>query len=169
MGRLGRDPEFLKEVEVPVSTFILGQAQKHLSSVGCQKNYFLQFILTGKFNTAFPNYTRKEAFEKIKSNIEKITIYNGLAEAAFKEYNGFNKFNLSNIFEYMSPEVFKSVSEDLVKNGEPGSRYAYWNLMVPRKMSEIIPALTHDAEKAKRLTQIDNGFFYGNFMIDVKS
>jgi S-adenosylmethionine-diacylglycerol 3-amino-3-carboxypropyl transferase len=169
MGRLGRDREFLKEVEVPVSTFILGQAQKHLSSVSCQNNYFLQFILTGKFNTSLPNYARKDAFEKIKSNIERITIYNGLAEAAFKEFQGFNKFNLSNIFEYMSPEIFRSVSESLVENGQPGSRYAYWNLMVPRKMWEIVPKLIHDQGNSIRLTGVDNGFFYGSFLIDMKS
>jgi S-adenosylmethionine:diacylglycerol 3-amino-3-carboxypropyl transferase len=169
MGRLGRDPQFLKEVDIPVSTFILDKAKRHLSSIHCQKNYFLQFILTGKFNTAFPHYARKDVFETIKSRIDRIITYQGFAEAAFKEYQRFNKFNLSNIFEYMNPEIFRSVSENLVDNGQPGSRYAYWNLMVPRKMSELVPQLTSDSANAERYVENDNGFFYGNFMIDIKS
>ncbi len=168
MGRFGRDPEFLKEVDVPVPTFILRQAQKHLKSVDCQNNYFLQFILTGKFSTALPHYARKENFEKIKSRIDRITIYNGLAENAFKEYQGFNKFNLSNIFEYMNLELFRSVSENLVRNGKPGSRYVYWNLMVSRRMSEIIPELVHDVENSENFTKKDKGFFYGKFIIDIR-
>ncbi|MDH5250725.1 MAG: BtaA family protein [Cyclobacteriaceae bacterium] len=169
MGRLGRDPEFLKEVKVPVSTFILDQSKKHLSSVNCQQNYFLQFMLTGQFKTTLPNYARKESFEVIKKKLDRIMIYNGFAEAAFNEYQGFNKFNLSNIFEYMNPAVFRSVSKNLVQNGQPGSRYAYWNLMVPRQMSEINPELVPDREKADTFTQKDNGFFYSKFIIDVKS
>ena len=38
MGLLGRDPTFLKEVEQPVSTFILQKAKRHLSSPEAQKN-----------------------------------------------------------------------------------------------------------------------------------
>ena len=167
MGKFGRDPEFLKEVEVPVSTFILNKAQQHLNSVNCQDNYFLQFILTGKFNTRLPHYARKENFEKIKSNIDRLTAYNGLAEAAFKEFSHFNKFNLSNIFEYMNPNLFKMVSDNLIENGEPESRYAYWNLMVPRQMSKISDAVNYDPI-SKELSAIDCGFFYGSFNVDVK-
>jgi S-adenosylmethionine-diacylglycerol 3-amino-3-carboxypropyl transferase len=168
MGRLGRDPKFLEEVEVPVSTFILGQSQKHLSSINCQHNYFLQFILTGKFNTRLPHYARKENFEKIKSRLDRLIPYHGLAEDAFNAFSQFNKFNLSNIFEYMDPNLFKMVSDNLIENGEPGSKYAYWNLMVPRQMSKISTAVKNDAT-ANDLSTIDCGFFYGNFIIDVKS
>lgn len=169
MGRLGRDPEFLKEVEVPVSTFIASTANDHLSSVACQQNYFLQFILTGKFNTALPHYARKENFDLIKPRIERMTVYNGLAEDAFKAFDGFNKFNLSNIFEYMNPELFQSVSENLWQEALSGARYAYWNLMVPRRMSKILSGLWYDQDNAQSLSRQDKGFFYGNFIIDVKS
>ncbi|EAY24086.1 DUF3419 family protein, partial [Microscilla marina] len=162
MGRLGRDPQFLKEVEVPVSTFIASTANDHLSSVACQQNYFLQFILTGKFNTALPHYARKENFELIKPRIHRMTVYNGLAEDAFKAFEGFNKFNLSNIFEYMNPELFQSVSENLWQEALSGARYAYWNLMVPRRMSKILSGLFYDEANAQHLSQQDKGFFYGN-------
>lgn len=169
MGRLGRDPKFLKEVEVPVATFILNTARQHLSSVNCQHNYFLQFILTGRFNTDLPHYARRENFDKIKSRIDRVITYNGWAEDTLKKYQGFNRFNLSNIFEYMNLGLFKKVSENFFQKGLADSTYAYWNLMVPRQMSTIIPGLTHRATQAQQLNEKDKGFFYGNFIIDVKS
>jgi S-adenosylmethionine-diacylglycerol 3-amino-3-carboxypropyl transferase len=168
MGRIGRDPEFLKEVKVPVSTFILSQVEKHLSSVNCQHNYFLQFILKGQFESHLPHYARQANFKLIKTRIDQLTVFNGLAEDAFKQYSDFNKFNLSNIFEYMNPELFLSVTQNLVDNGVTGARYAYWNLMVPRQMYEIVPQLEHDKEYSESLTEKDKGFFYSNVIIDVK-
>jgi len=168
MGRLGRDPEFLKEVNISVSNFILNQATKKLSSPACQNNYFLAFILKGHFGSTLPHYARKENFKTIKSNIDQLTVFNGLAEDAFKQYQGFNKFNLSNIFEYMSPRLFKLVSQNLIENGQLGSRYAYWNLMVPRRISSITSDLKYEKTLSEQLKTKDKGFFYSNFIIDIK-
>jgi S-adenosylmethionine-diacylglycerol 3-amino-3-carboxypropyl transferase len=166
-GRFGRDLRFLKEVKVPVSTFILDQTYQHLSKVNCQNNYFLQYILTGKFKTKLPHYARKENFGKIKSNLDKLEIYHGLAEDAFNKFSNFNKFNLSNIFEYMDLDLFKTVGDNLIENGRSGSRYAYWNLMVPRRMSTSSSSLQYDPS-SKDLAAVDCGFFYGDFIIDEK-
>ncbi len=164
MGRLGRDPKFLEEVDVSVSDFILNQAKDHLTSKECQKNYFLDFILRGKFQIALPHYAREENFENIKNNVDKLEIFEGYASDAFLKYQGFNKFNLSNIFEYMNIETFENVVSDLVQAGVKGAKYAYWNLMVPRNMNEV-----HTKLKQLDLgTYHDNGFFYSNFHINQK-
>lgn len=168
MGRLGRDPAFLKEVEVPVSEFIIGQAEKHLSSVYAQKNYFLNFIMKGNFGEHLPHYARKENFELIKLNVDRLVVFNGLAEDAFKKYKGFNKFNLSNIFEYMNPELFKNVTNNFVENAQEGARFAYWNLMVPRRMHEFTLELSPQGLLTQDLRTFDKGFFYKGINIDVK-
>ena len=67
----------------------------------------------------------------------------------------------------MDPKLFKIVSDNLIENGEPGSRYAYWNLMVPRQMAKISDDVNYDPI-SKDLSAIDCGFFYGNFNVDVK-
>jgi len=166
MGRFGRDPAFLNEVKISVSGFILDQAEKHLSSVDCQSNYFLNFILKGDFGKDLPHYARPENFELIKRNIDKLQIFHGLAEDAFKEYSNFNKFNLSNIFEYMNPEVFHLVASNLVENSSPKARFAYWNLMVDRQMSDIIPTLEKDENTSTMATKKDKGFFYKSVNFD---
>ena len=164
MGRLGRDPKFLEEVDIPVSDFILSKAKNHLGSKACQQNYFLDFILRGKFQIALPHYAREENFLTIKSNIDKLVVFEGYASDAFNKYTGFNKFNLSNIFEYMNLETFKKVVSQMVDEGVAGAKYAYWNLMVPRNMNTAQPGL-------KRLDlgdYTDNGFFYSNFHLNQK-
>ena len=173
MGKFGRDPAFLKEVEVPVAEFINGQAARHLSSVHCQTNYFLHLIMKGNFQIASnensrPHFARRENFESIKNNIDNLIVHNGLAESAFQEYGTFSKFNLSNIFEYMNPELFLSVANNLTENGVKNARYAYWNLMVPRELNNAIPLLEADEKLNIEQRIIDKGFFYKGINIDVK-
>ena len=164
MGKLGRDPKFLEEVDIPVSDFILQQARGHLQSTDCQKNYFLDFILRGKFQIALPHYARKENFEIIRQNVSKLVIFEGYASDAFKKYQGFNKFNLSNIFEYMNVETFTEVVKEMFEHGVEGAKYAYWNLMVPRNMNTAHPAL----KQVDIGSYNDNGFFYSNFHLNQK-
>lgn len=168
MGVFGRDPAFLKEVEVPVGTFIFGQAERHLSSVNCQRNYFLHFILKGTFGESLPHYARKENFESIKKNCHNLKTFTGFAEDAFKEHTNFTKFNLSNIFEYMNKEQFEAVAQNLIDNATKYSHFAYWNLMVPRRLQDVDIRLTLETEKSKELSEKDNGFFYLGVFFNTK-
>ena len=168
MGFLGRDPVFLKEVQVPVSTFILNQSAEHLQRAGCQNNYFLKKILLGAFGDQLPHYARKVNYEQIKEQLDRLHIVEGLAEDAFKKFGAFDAFNLSNIFEYMSLPVFKEVSQQLVSHGNPQARYAYWNLMVPRQMALIHSSLHDDTRRSERLRNQDMGFFYKGVICEQK-
>lgn len=168
MGRFGRDPRFLDEVKVKVSDFILDKAARHLSSMHAQENYFLHFIMKGNFGKGLPHYARKENFEQIKNNIHKLHTFHGFAEEAFKkdEYQQFSKFNLSNIFEYMDMSTFKQVTDSLVQHATQGAVFAYWNLMVPRKMRSVCSDL--EGMEVGELRQVDKGFFYDGINCDLK-
>lgn len=166
MGRYGRDPEFLKHVEVPVSQLILKRTEKHLKSEQVIKNHFLHFIVKGYFNNALPHYVRKENFDIIKENLHKLILIEGFAEDGCKLHGKFHYFNLSNIFEYMDEDTFKKVSKSLILYGEDKAKYAYWNLMVPRDMSAIFPhELTAETELSEKLTEKDKCFFYSKFQV----
>ena len=166
MGRFGRDPAFLKEVNVPVGQFIYEKAQQHLSSVDCQKNYFLSYILRGTFENGLPHYARSENYEIIKANLPKLKLEENYAQEAAKKYGLFDHLNLSNIFEYMNNEVFKSVGEDFAKLTKSGSTIAYWNLMVSRKLNKVLPEyFVLDNLKSSELGRVDKGFFYEDFNI----
>lgn len=167
LSRFGRSKGFVKEVDINVGDFIFKKASKHLSSTYCQNNYFLKYILTGKFEKNLPFYARKENYEKIKSNIHKFEIVEGLLENTFNKDTSFTHLNLSDIFEYMNPQIFKEISENIVNNTKPGTKIAYWNLMVPRILSdENNKAFKYDEELSKKLSEEDKGFFYNKFIID---
>ncbi|MFN8359172.1 MAG: DUF3419 family protein [Candidatus Kapaibacterium sp.] len=165
LGRLGRDPEFLKEVDGSVSQFIFANAERHLRSVACLGNYYLHFILTGTYGTFLPHYARPENFDIIKSRLDNLVIYHGLIDDALEKYGSFSVFNLSDIFEYMSPAIFASVTERLVRSSMMNARYAYWNLMVDRRMSRIHSDLQHSPDSILLHAQ-DKCFFYNAFILD---
>lgn len=159
MAKLGREPEKLKEVKLNVSKEIFNRAEKHLSSVECQNNYMLQYILSGNFDKCLPPYAQAENFQLIKAWLQqnKIQYFHGDLESCLLKYPDFNRFNLSNIFEYMSVDLFKKQVSHLCKYSAKGSIYNYWNLMVPRDFSDFA-----DLERIQK-GKTDLGFFYQQF------
>ena len=168
-GKFGRDPQFLKEVKIPVSKFIFNNVEGLLTTEAAQHNYFLKFILTGTFGSVLPHYARRENFENIKANISKLHITEGFAEQALTKYPPFNYFNLSNIFEYMDDKTYRKAAEAIVKGSAAKSNFAYWNLMVPRRCSYIMPEkFSHKKQLSEMLSRQDKGFFYSSFIIEEK-
>lgn len=169
MGKYGRDPEFMREVKITVSKYIFEKAEKHLCKKEAQENLYLQHILTGKFEPRLPYYARAEHFETIRKNLGRLILFEGYAEDAIRRHGPFSAFNLSNIFEYLSPEITKKVAGDLLTGSSAGARFAYWNLMVPRKLSAIFPEqIGGNTAASDQFTEADNGFFYHRFNLDVK-
>lgn len=169
MGKYGRDPEFLRQVKVNVGDFIFQKAENHLMSEQAQQNFILRYNLTGKFGNLLPHYLQPQHFEKIKQNIDKLQIVEGFAEAAILKFGKFDYMNLSNIFEYMDTDLFQKTAHSLVEGLHTEGRLAYWNLMVVRQISKILPNKILNLEDlSKQLTKKDNGFFYGSFNVDEK-
>lgn len=156
MGKFGRDPEFMKHVTVPVSTFIYDKAAKHLQTVDCQSNYLLQYIHLGCFDTTLPFYLRKENFSSIKSNLKQLEFRKENLLDELKG-NNFTHLNLSNIFEYISTEEFKNSALYFHQHLPKGSKLFYWNLMCPRSFAEVNPEkfILHKTSEIP-----DMGFFY---------
>jgi len=167
MGKYGRDPEFLKEVKVPVGQTIFQKAENQLKSIQAHNNFILRYNLTGSFGELLPHHLERENYEKIKANLDRLVIEEGYAQEAFRSHGKFDCFNLSNIFEYMNPELFQNTAKEIVDNCNSGGRIAYWNLMVPRNLSEVTD-VEYQKEISEKLSQIDKGFFYKQFNLDVK-
>lgn len=167
MGWLGRDPAFLKQVEVHVGEFIFQKAAHHLKSVAAQDNFILRYNLTGSFGNLVPDYAMPENYNRIRANIGRLFFYEGLAETAIHKYGKFDGFNLSDIFEYMDVPTFRQVGAVLAEGANPGARVCYWNLMVHRNLAEDLPDLFQDLpDLSARLTAEDRGFFYHRFIVN---
>ena len=170
MGTHGRDSEFLKHVKGTVSDLILAQEMAHLRKKQAQRNYFLHYILYNRFDEDFlPHYAREENYEAVKKNLDRLVLHEGLLDIALQKHKGCTHFNLSDIFEYMDMTLFRNVASGIISKSAPGARIAYWNLMIPRRISDIFPTtVVYQEQLSKELTETDMGYFYRTFIVDEK-
>jgi len=169
MGRLGRDPSFFNYVEGSVSDRILGRARYALRTLDPAANPYLQWILTGRHTTALPFALRPENFAAIRDHLDRLewrcqSVEDFLAAA---DPGSIDRYNLSDIFEYMSAENTHKLLERLARCGRCGGRLAYWNMLVPRSRPESLAGLLRPLpELAGRLHRGDRAFFYSAFVVE---
>ena len=169
MGRLGRDPEFFRYVEGSVAERILTRTRHALTALPTHANPYLRYILTGNFAGALPRYLRPEKHAAIRANLGKLTLERGSVEevAARHARPGFDGFNLSDVFEYLDPDTCRRIYSELVASARPGARFAYWNMLVPRRVpAELEPRVRSLEELSRTLLEQDLAFFYSAFVVE---
>ena len=170
MGRLGRDKEFFKFVEGSVANRILARTKHALTELDTSQNPYLQFILYGEYINAFPYSLREENYDKIRSNLDRIEFRKISIETFTAGFDGqINAFNLSDIFEYMTQEGMDTLYEAMLLKAGPGARFAYWNMLAPRKCSETLQKTYGVGTCKKRNGEFlmkDKAFFYSKFYLD---
>ncbi|MGV8073459.1 MAG: DUF3419 family protein [Syntrophobacteraceae bacterium] len=169
MGRIGRDPSFFRYVEGSVAERILARTRHALTVLDPLENPYLQWILTGSHPAALPHVLRPENFDSIRENLDRIEWHCRPVEK-FLEREGeksFDRFNLSDIFEYMSMENYHLLLERLTRAGRPGGRLAYWNMLAPRRRPESMADRLRPLDNlAERLHSEDKAFFYSAFVLE---
>jgi S-adenosylmethionine-diacylglycerol 3-amino-3-carboxypropyl transferase len=168
MGKYGRHPHFLKQVQIPVGDYIRQKAERHLQSAHCTRNYFLQMIFTGNYQHSAPFFLRKENFDPIKKNIHLLSLKHCNADNIVKSKT-FDAYCLSNIFEYMSPQQFDTCVQEWKEHLPPGAILAYWNLMTPRSFAQNAPETYRERFVNPVILEEDKGFFYNRFLLEEKA
>lgn len=169
MGRLGRDPSFFRYVEGSVSDRILARTRYALTALDPSKNPYLQWILTGTHTSALPYALRPEHFESIRANLHKLEWHQQPVEDFLDKFGALkiDAANLSDIFEYMSEENTERLLSRLVQAARPGARFAYWNMLAPRRRPETLASVLRPlAAEADALFAQDNAFFYSAFVLE---
>ncbi len=169
MGSFGRAPEFLQEVKINVGSYIFKKAEAQLQNISAQHNFILQYNLLADFGNMLPHYLRPENFRLIKQNIQRLQIRQGFIEDVEAQEGTFHYLCLSNIFEYMNEKTFEQSAAKLIGLCGKSGRIAYWNLMVPRKISTVLPdKVDFLNELSVKLSAKDKGFFYNQIIIEQK-
>lgn len=169
MGRLGRDPEFFRYVAGSVSERILKRTEHALTVLPVHANPYVEYILTGSFKRALPRYLQPEVYPCLRRNLDRLTLFEGPIDEAAHAHrgDGFDGFNLSDLFEYLDAESSAAVYERLLETARPGARFAYWNLLVPRRLGEAHPGRVQPLdEEAAALFARDLAFFYSAFVLE---
>jgi S-adenosylmethionine-diacylglycerol 3-amino-3-carboxypropyl transferase len=169
MGRMGRDPSFFAYVEGDVATRILSRAHYAITELNPEDNPYLQWILVGRHTRALPLALRPEHFATIRASLDRLEWRCQSVEdfLASTEPRSVDRFNLSDIFEYMSQENYHRLLERLADGARPGGRLAYWNMLVPRSRPEHMKdRLRPLPELSARLHLQDKAFFYSRFVVE---
>lgn len=169
LGCFGRDPNFFNYVNGDVSKRFLERAHYGMTALNPVNNPYLQWIFFGCHKTALPYALRPENFEKIQKHIEKLEWRMQSIEdfLATQDAAAIDRYNLSDIFEYMSADNYQRLLERLIACGRSGARLAYWNLLVPRKRPEYLAdQLNSLSALARELHLRDKTFFYSAFILE---
>lgn len=169
MGWLGRDPALFTYVQGSAADRILERTRHALTELDPADNPYLHWIVTGTFGSALPLALRPDRFERIRERLDRLELCEGSIESAIERgsVSDLDKANLSDIFEYMSADAARTLFERLAATSRPGARFAYWNLLVPRRGAELLPGrLRRLDELSDRLHREDRTWFYGAFHVD---
>ena len=169
MGRLGRDPGCFRYVEGDVARHLLTRTRYALTALNPADNPYLQWILLGRHTTALPCALRPDCFAAIRANLDRLEWHCCGLEDWLASHEGLkiDRYNLSDIFEYMSAEAYQRLLKRLACAGRPGGRLAYWNLLAARRRpAEVADRLDPLIPLAGRLHARDRAFFYGDFVLE---
>ena len=187
VGKLGRDKEFFRYAEKNISEEMKERSRYALCELNPYENPYINYILIGNYRkNCLPYFLRKENFDKIRKNLHKVEIFQSSVEEYLDQIDfKINKFNLSDIFEYMSAENYSKLMGKIYDNAEDNALLAYWNLIVERN-SEKLDYKKTDSEIAvtgketnvngkkyermkeldRKLHEKDMTFFYTDFVVE---
>lgn len=170
MGRLGRDPEFFRYVDkMVISKEIWGRAERAMKDLTTEDNPYMRYVFTGSFSPVLPDYVLPGNYGIIRERLDRIRFVKATPDELAGGEGDFDFFNLSDIFEYMGRDVFEETARTLRHLASPGAVFAYYNMLLPRDLTEAVPGLEPRAALADRLFARNRAFFYGAYHVDTLS
>lgn len=169
MGALGRDPAFFNYVEGSVADRLLARTRHALAELDPTTNPYLHWVLRGSHGASLPFALREENFLKIRHNLHRLEWHPSTVEdwLARPDAPDADAFNLSDIFEYMSPDNTENILRAILARARPGARLAYWNMLVPRSRPASLAARLRPLdEEAAALHARDQAWFYSRFVVE---
>src|SRR5258707_3130040 len=163
MARAGRDPRFFQYVEGSVAERLLTRTRYALTELDPAANPYVHWILTGTHGAALPFALRPENFAPIRANLDRLEWRSQSVEALLTETpaGSIDRFNLSDIFEYMSAASYHALLDRLIAAGRPGARLAYWHKLVPRHPAASLAApLRPVPDQSRPLHSAHKGIVY---------
>ncbi len=134
-------------------------------------NWFFQLILLGRFlsRESVPPYLLAANYPKLKANLHKLEVFEGVLTDVLKRYGpgSFDKFNLSNITEWMEEPLFNDVMREVAELARPGARCNLrYTLARPRAFDEANKRIfIPEPELAAKLHALDRSFMYESFHV----
>jgi S-adenosylmethionine-diacylglycerol 3-amino-3-carboxypropyl transferase len=172
LGRYARYPGCFRHAEGDLAAQVLTRARHAMTILDPAANPYLQWMCAGRHLTALPCALRPENFAAIRDRLDRITLICApLGQAAAHSGEGsIDRYNLSDVFEYLAPGDYRRQLAPLIAAARPGARLVYWNLLAPRSRPEdLADRLRPMSELAQALHARDRVFFYRALVIEERA
>ncbi|MCP5000193.1 MAG: DUF3419 family protein [Hyphomicrobiales bacterium] len=167
MGWLGRDKAFFDHVDGSVAAHVQRRIRHAVLDCDPSVNPYLFWIMNAAHGEHLPMAWREEHYETIRDRLDRLDIRHGSLEAFMATGEKADGFNLSDIFEYMSPDVYAEVYCSLLGASNPGARLVYWNMMAPRRVPEVLADRVVTRTEIEKVGKAaDKAFFYSDFVVE---
>lgn len=166
---IGKYSTFYQIKNGNLADIIIERIKDGLTSPLAHNNPYITYIMTGNYNGILPHYLREKVFSQIKRNIGRLHIFQGTMQQALESHplKVFDGFNLSDIFEYMDHNEFRTCVHKIVGKANKGARLIYWNTLKKRAASRNFDGHLHSCTAlVQNLQRINKSFFYNCLHVD---
>lgn len=166
--RLGRGRAQFRYVSGDVASTLLARIRRPLVELEPSANPYVRWILTGSYGAVLPMALRPEHFDTIRSRVGRVRLrHERLQDYLSDGDERFHRFNLSDVFEYLSQREYRELLRQIVAAAHPGGRLVYWNLFVPRtRPADLTRQLRTLTTRSAELHARDKAFFYSALVIE---
>ncbi|HWC16800.1 MAG TPA: DUF3419 family protein [Terriglobales bacterium] len=167
MQRMGRDPRYFRYAEAAIAQKLLERTRHAMVDLEPVSNPYLQWILRADQSAVLPLALRRENFDALRSNLDRLQLCCLPVEDAIREFGPFDRLNLSDVFESMSPAQYCSVLQSIAEDSLSGTRLVYWNMSVERRRPEwLADRLRVLSDTSSRLLPEAKAFFYRDLVVE---
>jgi len=175
LGYLGTDPSCLRYGEAPLADLLLERLRHALVDQDPATNPYLHWILLGRFGSVLPCALRPENFAPIRARLDRLQLHTidlqgwlaaGSGSAGESGGPGIDRFNLSNVFEYLSPQATEQLLQRLHARAGAAARLVCWNRLAERgPQRSPLAGWRPLAGAAAALHASDRVFFYRRLVL----
>ena len=145
--------------------------ERVLTCMPLRENYFVSYILLGRYfdEDHLPPYLMQENFSLIRSRLARVRMITGPCGEFFTGMpdSSIQKFNFTNIFEWMSEQAFEGMLREVWRVASHGAVMTYRNLLVLRERPSVLRTMIEpDRALAETLHARDRSFIYRNYVVE---
>lgn len=131
-------------------------------------NYFFALILLGTFHSerALPPYLLEENHAILRDRLDRVDIVTEDLQDYLTRLPAdiFSRFNLSNVFDWISEVNLIRAHRRIVHVARPGARLCWWNTLAVRHLPPEVVEINPEAQLAAHLFSLDR-FIYAQFQV----
>ncbi|KKU79098.1 MAG: hypothetical protein UY04_C0017G0006 [Parcubacteria group bacterium GW2011_GWA2_47_7] len=164
LERFARQPGIFSQTKKEkIGELYLRRAEDHFLRIPLADNHFMHYLLTGSYDAQMPEYFSGEGHAYLRTRGKKgLSVVNADIQTYLSGTpdNTFSAYNLSDIFEPLSPSESAHLWREIVRSAKSGARVVVWSNLVDRTSPKDLRACVYEDDLSAVLRAKDRVFFY---------